>query len=393
VNGKIFKTALLKKIVLFPQKSGECIIDPYTIECVIGIPVRTRPQSIFDEFFGGGQSVKQILKKVKSTPVKIYVKPLPANKPASFQGAVGNFTFRTYIDKKVVKTNDAINLKFAVSGNGNLKVIEAPEIDFPSDFETYDPKTSVNSNVTVAGVTGNKTFEYLIIPRHSGDFKIHAVEFTYFDTEEKQYKTLSSGEIEIKVEKGANENTTTIVSGVSKEDVKFLGKDIQFIKVNVPDFSKTDDYFFGSLKFFLLYFTSLLLFVILVLFWRKQIRENANIAKVRNKKANKVAHKRLKDAHLYMKDNKNEEFHEYILKALWGYMSDKLAIPAAELSREKVQEESTLLNIDQEYIQKFLEILDTCEFARYAPVESVSQMDNVYNDAISVISKIEQSIK
>ncbi len=391
IQGQTYLTAVIQKIVLFPQKSGEIRIDPFTIQVQVQVPIRGRQRSFFDDFFG--PQVQEVQKKISSLPVKIYVKPLPANNPPSYQGAVGDFNFKTSVDKKNVKTNDAINLKITVSGNGNLKMINPLDIKFPSDFETYDPKISVNTNVSNAGVTGSKSFEYLVIPRHSGNFKIPSIEFSYFDLKSKQYKTLSSGDIDINVEKSENEGTTNVISGVSKEDVKFLGKDIQFIMTQIPVLRKKGEFLFGSLRFCLYYIVSFVLFIILVLLWRKRIRENANIILVRNKRANKIARMRLKDAHLYMKDNKKEEFYEFILKALWGYMSDKLSIPVAELSREKVIEETGLRKIEHDIVQKFLEILDTCEYARYAPIEDSTQMDTIYKDAITVISQIEQNMK
>jgi uncharacterized membrane protein len=391
INGQIYATGVIQKMALFPQKSGEIIIDPFTLQCVVQMQVKGRQRSIFDDFWG--PQVQESRKKIKSTPLKVTVKPLPYGATASFHGAVGNFTMKAAVDKTDVKTNDAISLKVTVSGNGNIKMIEPFDIKFPTDFETYDPKVAINASTTANGVAGSKTFEYLIIPRHSGNFKIPAIEFTYFDTQLKQYKTLSSNEIDIAVQRGANESATTVVSGVSKEDVKFIGKDIQYIKNQVPDFKKKGEFIFGSIQFWMYYIVSLVVFVILVIFWRNRIRENANILIVRNKRANKVARKRLQDAHLHMRDNKSEEFYEYILKALWGYMSDKLSIPVSELSRDKVKDEIGNRNIDDQLVQQFMHILDTCEFARYAPSESPLQMEHVYNEAISVITKIEQNIK
>jgi hypothetical protein len=391
VNGRVYLTVIKQKFVLFPQRSGEIAISPFSMQILVQVPINNRRPSVFDDFFG--PQVQEVEKKIYSQPVKIYVKSLPANGPASFHEAVGDFTFKTTIDKQHVKTNDAINLKLAIAGNGNIKMIEPLEIKFPTDFETYDPKISVNTNVTEAGVSGSKSFEYLIIPRHSGNFKIPPIEFSYFDLKSKQYKTLASDEIEINVEKGENEGTTNVISGVSKEDVKFLGKDIQFIMTKVPVFEKRGEFLFGSLGFYLFFIVSFVLFIVLVLLWRKRIRENANIVLVRNKRANKIARMRLKDAHLYMKENKKEEFYEYILKALWGYMSDKLSIPVAELSREKVVAATDNKKIDTEIIHKFLGILDTCEYARFAPIKDNAQMETIYKDSITVISLMEQNVK
>jgi hypothetical protein len=391
VNGQVYGTGVIQKMVLMPQKSGELIIDQFSLQAVVQIAVRGRSRSVWDDFWG--PQVKETRKKVESKAIKINVKPLPGNAPATFNGAVGNYSFKAVLDKQNVKTNDAINLKATISGNGNLKMIEPFDIKFPSDFETYDPKINVNTQTSANGVSGSKTFEYLIIPRHSGNFKIAPVEFSWFDTQSKQYKTLSSGDFIINVEKSGDESQTTVVTGVDKEDVKFLGKDIQFIKTQQPLFNNKGQYFFGSLNFWLFYIISSILFALSVILWRKRIKANANIVAVKNKKANKVAQKRLKDAHLYMKENKSEEFYEYILKALWGYMSDKLAIPLSELSRESVLSETSQRNIDSEMINKFMSILDTCEFARFAPSSGTSQMESLFKDAIDVISKIEQKVR
>lgn len=391
VNGQVYGTGIIQKMVLFPQKNGEIVIDPFSLQATIQIPIRGRSRSIFDDFWG--PQVKEVSKKVISKPVKIIVKPLPGNVPESFHGAVGNFTFKVTLDKQKVKTNDAINLKIAINGNGNLKMIEPFDIKFPTDFEVYDPKINVSALPSAGGVNGSKTFEYLIIPRHSGNFKINPIVFTYFDTQTKQYKTLSSGELEISVEKGLNDNSSTIVAGVSKEDVKFLGKDIQFIKIQNPSYKKEGVFLFGSGSFWLAYLIPSILFIFFILLWRKRIKNNANIVLVRNKKANKVASKRLKDAHIYMKNNQKEGFYEYILKALWGYMSDKLSIPVSELGRERIISEAYARQIKEEILNNFLEIIDTCEFARYAPFSDSSQMDIIYHKAAEVISKIEQNIR
>jgi uncharacterized membrane protein len=391
INGQVYHTAVLEKFILFPQRSGAITIQSFTLPLVVQIPLRGRSRSPWDDFFG--PQAQEVERKVTSLPVKLNVKPLPANKPASFKGAVGNFSYKAVFDRTNVKTNEAINLKITISGNGNIKTIESLDVKFPTDFETYDPKVNVNTNVTSAGVTGTKTFDYLVIPRHSGTFKIPPIEFTYFDSKTGQYRTASNGETVINVEKGSDEGTTTTVTGVNKEDVKFLGKDIQFIKTGMPKLQRIDVFMFGSIVFWLTFIISLILFIVLVLLMRKRIRESANIMLVRNKKANKVAHKRLKDAHLYMKENKKEEFYEYILKALWGYIGDKLSIPVAELSREKVSDLMDKKNIDLELTQKFLANIDTCEFARYAPFEGTHQMDIVYNDAIDVITRIEQKMR
>lgn len=391
VNGQVYGTGELQKMVLFPQKSGTLTIDPFSMQAVVQIPVKNSRRSVFDDFFG--PQVREVRKSVASKSIQIKVLPLPPNAPASFKGAVGNFTFKAALDRNKVKTNEAINLKITISGNGNLKVIEPLKLNFPSDFETYDPKVTVNSTTGLSGVNGTKTFEYLIIPRHSGTFSLEPVEFSYFDSKSKQYKQITSEPMEITVEKGADEGVSTVVSGVSKEEVKFIGKDIQFIKTKTPNFSPKGVFLFGSLNFYLAYLIPALLFIIAVILWRKRIKTNANVVAVRNKKAGKIAQKRLKDAHVFMKDNNREGFYEYILKAMWGYISDKLNIPASELSRDRIVELAAQKNIEDEQLQRFFKVVDHCEFARYAPSEGSGELANIYNESIDIISKIEQKIR
>jgi hypothetical protein len=391
VNGKIYYTGIIQKMILFPQQSGQLVIDPFVLQCVVQQQIGRRSRSVFDDFFG--PSYQEVRKKIQSLPVKIVIKPLPMNKPESFKGAVGDFTFKSSINKNKVKSNEAITLKISISGNGNLKMIEPFEIGFPTDFDTYDPKITINATASNAGVFGSKTFEYLVIPRHSGKFKIPGVDFTFFDTKSKQYKTLTSEDFDITVEKSADEGANAVVSGVSKEDVRFIGKDIQYIITQIPDFKKKDTFFFGTLSFYLFYLVSSIVFIICLLLWRKRIKDNANVLLVKNRRANKVAKKRLREANQSLKTGNKEQFYENILKALWGYMSDKLTIPVSELSREKVQDEVRNRNIDIGLINKFLEITDACEYARYAPLAGSSKMDSIYNDAVSLLSSFEQKVK
>ncbi len=391
VNGQVYYTGVLQKMVLFPQKNGEIVIDPFSLQAVLQIVMRNRSRSVWDDFFG--PQVREVRKKVKSNPVKISVSPFPAGAPADFKNIGGSYTFSATVNKNTVKTNDAINLKVVIAGSGNIKLIEPCDIKFPADFETYDPKVTVSSQVTTAGVKGSKTFEYLIIPRHAGEYTIPSFSFSYYDTKLKQYKTLSSGDINIKVEKGANDNTVEVVSGIDKQDIKFIGKDIQFIKTQTPSFRKKGEYIFGSALFILGYLLPLLLFIVAVIIGRKKIKENANIRLVRNKKANKMAQKLLKEAKTSLHDNNGEQFYELVLKAMWGYVSDKLGIPVAKLSRDTVTEYVQNLQLDEQVVVKFISVVDRCEMARYAPTGGSAEMKQVFDDAVDVITKVEQHYK
>ncbi|MDP4210916.1 MAG: BatD family protein [Bacteroidota bacterium] len=391
VNGQVYGTAVLKKYILIPQKSGNLTIPAITVDCIIQQQVQSRSRGFFDDFFGS--SVQEVQRKLKSLPVTINVKPLPSNTPASFNGAVGRFSFDAKIDKNKVKTNDAITLKLTVSGNGNIKLLDAPKVNFPTDFDTYDPKVTVNASDANGGISGSKTFEYLIIPRNPGDFKVPPVAFSYFDVSSNQFKTLTSKEFSIHVEKGADAPASNLVAGATKEDVKFIGKDILFIKTNDFKLSKVDEYFFGSHRFYMIYLIGMAIFAALVWMRRRIIRQNSNIELKLYRTADKFAKRRLKQANVHRVANEPEKFYQELLKGLWGYLSYKLTIPQSELSRNKAQELLTKRKVDTATIQMFIELADICEFARYAPASARMTMHDDYKKAIDLISKLQQKLK
>lgn len=390
VNGQIYEVGLFKKLLLFPQRSGEIEIDPFKITLIT--QQRVRSNNPFDDFFGG--SYRRVPYKLASNAVKINVKPLPNNKPSDFNGAVGKFNMTATLDKAQVKANEAINLNIKISGNGNLKLIKPLKVDFPPDIDVYDPKTTLNSKASVAGVNGNINFNYLFIPRYAGTYRIAPITFSYFDSATKSYKTISSREFEIKVDKGSGdeEMSSGVVQGLTKEDVKYIGKDIRFLKTNFQ-LDKITMPIFGSLWHYLSYLVALLLFLAIVLIRRAQIKQNANQAKVKNRKANKVSKKRLKKASVFMKNNEDEKFYDEILKAIWGYLSDKLVIPVANLSKDNVAEILDERTVDKETTSVLMQLLDACEFARFAPTSVSGGMDDIYKKASSLITKLDQKIK
>lgn len=390
VNGVIYNTGVIRKALLFPQKSGEIIIEPFKLETYVRQQINT-PRSIFDDFFG--PSYTNVSKILESDPVKIIVKPLPAAQPASFSGAVGSMNINASLDKSNVLTNEAITLTFTVRGNGNLKLVESPGIDFPPDFDTFDPKVSTNINNTSNGQTGSKTFEYLLIPRHPGNYRIPPVVFSYFDTQKKQYRILQTGEFMITVEKSDENEAVSVVSGLSKEELKILGSDILFIKAEQFKLFPAGKNLFGSLPFYLIYITSLLIFLLIVLLRRAHIKKRQNIELLKNRKASKVAQKKLRQASQYLRQNRKEEFHEALLKAFWGYLSDKLGIPASELSRETAEKNLDVYISDTDLITRFIRVIDDCEMARYSPQSGTEQMDALYAEAMKVIVKMEQNLR
>ena len=391
-NGRNYFTVVLKQTVLYPQRSGKLTIESGKFDAIISIPTQRKISSIFDSF---DDMYDRVRKALVSSPATIDVKPLPSGKPASFSGAVGNFTMTSDINSNNVKTNDAVTIKVKISGNGNIKLIKNPEVVFPNDFDTFDPKQETDVRTTTAGVSGSKTIEYMAIPRYAGDFEIPAISFSYFDPKSGTYKTLKSDPYKLHVEQGegGSSNSPVVSNFSNKESVKYLGKDIRFLKVKDFNFIANNDIFFGSFMYYMCYLVPAILFIVFFFIYRKQVKENANIALVRTKKANKIAVRRLKNAGKLMKENKKEEFYDEVLRALWGYLSDKLNIPQASLTKDNVETELAKFGVDDTLTNEFMDILNTCEFARYAPAQASDAMDKLYELTIDAIGKMENTIK
>lgn len=388
-KGRNYNTTVWSQYVLFPQQTGKLEIPSITFDGVVA--QQTVSDDPFDAFFNGGGYV-EVKKKITTPKVVINVQPLPA-KPAGFSGAVGEFKLASSINATDVKTNDAVTIKLTLSGTGNMKLIGTPEVKFPQDFEIYDPKVTDDYKLTNSGLTGTKTFEYLAIPRHAGNFTIPAVEFTYFDLKSNSYKTLKTEAYNLKVAKGQGNADQVISDFTNKESVKMLGKDIRFIKLGDSSLRPKGDFFFGTVGYYLCYLIPLLLFVVFAVIYRQKALENANVAKVKTKKANKVATRRMKLAGKLLAENKKNEFYDEVLKALWGYISDKLSIPVSQLSKDKIEAELTNYGVQEALIAEFIGVLNECEYARYAPGNENEAMDKVYSASVEVISKMENSIK
>ncbi len=387
-NGRIYQVGVLKKTILFPQQVGNIRIDPFEISCLIRQRVRQQ-QSFFDDFFDNYRVVKA---KVVSDPVIISVKDLP-NQPDGYTGAVGNFSFSGALDKTEGKTNEAMTLKLTVSGNGNLNLINPPKIDLPQDFESYEPKTSDKTIASENGMSGSVSYEYLFIPRYAGNFTIPAVKFVFFNPNTRQFETKTTEAFTIHVEKGKDDGKASVVSSYSKEDVKMIGKDIRFIKQNKTVLKQKGSSFYGTFGFYIVYILSIAGFTAFYVINRKKIKENENIVLVKNKRANKVALKRLKEAAIFLKNNQQEQFYEAVIKALWGYLSDKLSIPVADLNREKAASALLEKGISQDVVSELMKIIDDCEFARYAPAAFNGTMNEIYDGAAKLMGIFEKLIK
>lgn len=388
-KGRNYNTTVWSQYVLFPQQTGKLEIPSITFDGVVA--QQTISDDPFDAFFNGGGYV-EVKKKITTPKVVINVQPLPA-KPAGFSGAVGEFKLASSINATDVKTNDAVTIKLTLSGTGNMKLIGTPEVKFPQDFEIYDPKVTDDYKLTNSGLTGTKTFEYLAIPRHAGNFTIPAIEFTYFDLKSNSYKTLKTEAYNLKVAKGQGNADQVISDFTNKESVKMLGKDIRFIKLGDSSLRPKGDFFFGTVGYYLCYLIPLLLFVVFAVIYRQKALENANVAKVKTKKANKVATRRMKLAGKLLAENKKNEFYDEVLKALWGYISDKLSIPVSQLSKDNIEAELTNYGVQEALIAEFIGVLNECEYVRYAPGNENEAMDKVYSASVEVISKMENSIK
>ncbi|MEG1865943.1 MAG: BatD family protein [Bacteroides sp.] len=390
-KGRNYNTTIYRQFVLFPQQTGKLSIDPARFDA--SIAKATQSADPFDAFFNGGSNYVEIKKPLLTPKIMINVNPLPSGKPVGFSGGVGEFNITSSINSKEVRTNDAITIKLVISGTGNLKLISTPEIKFPEDFEMYDPKVDNQVRLTKEGLSGSKVIEYLAIPRHAGLFKIPGISFSYFDIRTKSYKTVTTDEYEVKVEKGAGNADQVIANFTNKEDLKVLNEDIRYIKLNPVTLQPKGSFIYGSLLYWLFYIIPGIAFIVFFIVYRKKAAENANVAKMRTKKANKVAAKRMKLAGKLLAENKKDAFYDEVLKALWGYISDKLSIPVSRLSKDNIEEKLNNHGVNDELIREFLDTLNECEFARFAPGDENQAMDKVYSAALEVMSKMESSIK
>ena len=397
VDGQIYNVGTIREVLLYPQHTGEITIEPFELECIVRQRLANGGRSFFDEFFGNYKDVRAMR---RSKPVTIQVKELPQlGKPAGFGGTVGNVTMATSLSADTVNANDAITYKVTFRGTGNLKLLKAPTINFPLDFEVYDPKESRDLNITENGTTGSVSFEYLIIPRYSGDYKIPAIRFSYFDSQSNTYKTIAGAEYNIHVRKGADKGQVETSAGnqvksFKKEDVRKVGEDIRYLKTEGLNLKAAGVRFFGTTLYWLALLIPFVLFVVGAVLNRRRIKANADIVRVKNKAANKMARKRLKVAASAMKNHNAEQFYDEVLKALWGYMSYKLNIDRAELNRDNISEILQSKGVEEDRIKEFIAVLDTCEYARYAPGSNSDQeMGKVYTDSIDVITKLDKAIR
>ncbi|MGC1391125.1 MAG: BatD family protein [Bacteroidales bacterium] len=390
VNGTIYGSGVIQQFLLYPQVTGEINIDPVQISVLIQQKTRGESDPFFGDFFSSYQTVP---KAAASQPVKIKVKALPGVQPSDFSGVVGKLDLKATLNKQSVNVNDAVTFKIVISGNGNLKIASAPVLKLPPDIEVYDPKITDDIRNGINGTNGQKSFEYLMIPRHNGDFTIPPISYSYFNIANGRYDKLTTEEFHFSAQKVSGQNTgATVYGGVSKEDVKYLGKDIRFIKSDPGNLKKADNILFSKQSFYCAYAFSLLAFLLILFLRREHIRRNSDSSMVRNRKAGKVAIKRLHSASVCMKNEEIDQFYDEILKAIWGYLSDKLNIPVSDLTRNNAIAALQQQGIEEDHIQNLSKILDACEFERFAPSSSGTEPGSIYEGASQFIKSVENLI-
>lgn len=395
-NGKEYIVATIQETVLVPQKPGTITIEPLEISCIAQI-VNERPRkqtynSPFESFYGNFNQVTEVKKELKSRPVEIEVKALPTkDKPDSFTGAVGQYTFNSKINKTETKTDDVLTIIYTVSGKGNIELLDMPRPVFPPSFEVYEPKIATNTKSNSQGINGTKTAEYTVIPRKSGDFVLNPTEFSYFDPAKAKYVTLYSDSYNIKVEKGENEGKTGIIYAGGQEDIKKLGSDIYHIMKD-GKLRKKGDLLFASPLYFILIIVMTVIMLVALFLHTKIYKRNQNQVLVRNRKATKIAKKRLQNAFNYLKVKDQNHFYEELSQALWGYISDKLNIPRSKLSMDTVKDMMSEKNVPEEIIVQFIDLLNSCEFARFAPGDPDKKMEELYEKGLELITKAEKNL-
>jgi len=404
-NGQNYLTLVFSRSLLTPQRAGEIRIDPAQVTCLVQKKVKSRsPYDFFndpffnDPFFDRVQTVEQT---IRSNALVIDVKPLPTNPPEGFSGAVGSFSLKAGLNKEQAKVNDAITLRLTISGGGNLMLLKPVKIDFPPDLELFDPKTVQDIRHSASGTTGSVSFDYLLIPRHSEKFRISPIVFSYFDPSDKKYHSLRTGEFNFTVESSGEEDESFIsapglagaqgrIQGGKGENVVSLANDIQFIKLIPPRLKVTGKSLFGTGIFYMVYILAGVLFTALIIIRKESIRRNADINAVRNRRARKIAEKRLMNASRLM-NTQEEGFHEEILKALWGYLTDKLGINTSDLSRDVINGKLKSLSVPDRIMDDLWKIMDDCELARYGAGSS-GEKHEIYNSTIKIISELQEII-
>jgi hypothetical protein len=401
INGVPYRVADLKQVVLIPQQVGNLSIDPMEIEFVVRLLVqqqRKRSRDPFDMLFDDpffndpffSNRYKDFPYTVKSKPTSIKVLPLPTNQPSDFHGGVGSMQMKAWLDKNQVKTGEVATLRVQIAGKGNLKLLSPFNLSLPNDFDVYEPKLIDNTNVSPSGISGNVVFEYYLIPKNPGEFRLDPIRFAYFDLSRKEYVTLVSEPFSLKVEKGVG--TQSFVAGVKKEDVKLIGQDIRYIKTTSPGFLKGGTTLWGSPTFVLLSVLPVGLWFVFFVYLRRKRQLEGNIVLLRQKRAKTIARKHLATAKKFMSDGKKEQFYEETARALWGFVANKLNILPTDLTKETIQTRLVELGLSAEEVEQLINVINFCEQARYSPLGNNQPLEMVYSNAVEVLSNLGEKL-
>jgi len=405
INGQTYVTGEIKKEALFPQKAGKLVIQPLQMDVIAQLAVKQPTKKkrsndpfgndpFFDSFFNdvfSGPQVEQVKKSLSSNALTIDVLPLPSSgKPVDFTGAVGQFNMTTKVNKTAVKADEPITLNVTISGKGNIKLIENPKITFPADFEAYDPKVSDNVSASDGGISGTKSYEYILIPRNPGKFTIKPFSFTFYDLAQHRYITQTSPAYTFNVNKGDGRLYTT---GQSQQEIKTLDTDIRFIKQGAPMLSIEGHYFWKSTWFWIWLILPALLFALLLILMKNELAKRRDAALMKNRRATRIARKRLSKAKAYMAVKNHDLFYEEVSQALWNYLSDKYYIQRADLSMDTVRETLLQKNVPDNLVEEMIKMLEQCEYARFAQAGKDGDLQHVYDSAITLISTLENKLK
>lgn len=395
IDGSQYSVVEIRRVALFPQRSGELTIEPLEVETVVRMRAQQRGGNIFDDFFGGSVfgGFQNIEHTVRSNPVTLRVKPLPSqNRPPTFKGSVGQFEIEARLSANELQVNEATNLEITIRGSGNLRMLENPLVQFPQNLETFDPNISDNIRNERSGVTGSRVFDFLLIPRTPGEFVIPAIPFSFFDPASGAYATKTAGPFSINVS-GHADMAADPSSSFMRSDVQSLATDIRFIRTQPTGLVPLGTFFFRSHTFYLLILIPWVLFLIIVIVGRREIRQRRDVALMRHRKAEKSARSRLKKARTHISANDHYGFYDELFKALWGYLSDKFDIPVSRLNKETVADTFSRRSVPAELVEEFFNVINECEFARFAPNTPAGKMDDLYSRAIKNIVLMEKKVK
>lgn len=397
ISGSKYIVVEYKRIAAFPQKSGELTIPSFELEVAARVQSQRKTgDPFFDNFFGGSffNSFQDIPVKIKSSPFTLKVRPLPVTgRPATFSGAVGQFTINGNADREALSTNDALTLRYNLSGTGNIMMIESPQVVFPSDFEVYEPRITDNINSSRSGVSGSRSFEYIAIPRAPGSFSIKSLTFSYFDPSTDRYKTISVPAMNITVTRAEGDQGTGSISSVSQEEVKFIGSDIRFIKTGDPLLRSVAAGFFLSTAFYLWFSLPVILFIIILLLYKQRLKSRGDRVALRRKRATKLARRHLRLAHSRLRTGNPEGYYEAMSQAIWGYLGDRFNLPLSSLTMDNAEDRLYTSGVDSETVNELKSLIGDAEFARFAPASDREAREDMYERAISIITRIENKMK